>query len=181
MRKIFTIIFYSLLFSCSAGISSLYNHDYKLSSENANSKTTNLSVNIPNGWFEAEDNECNCIDLWLVRDDYSATLNFTQLFADKTVFSSSSENKLKHMTEFSKVFVKAKLGKNFTSFFNEEHFEINNKKFYAFEYKNEENKTIRIVVFNHNEKYFELKAIPAKNISNKDLFTVQNSVLSSIK
>jgi hypothetical protein len=181
MRKTLITAFCLFLYSCSVGVSSLYNHDHKLTTERAFSTISNLSVTIPEGWFAAEENECNCLDIWLVKNDYSATLNFGQLFIDDKVLTLSNENELKQAAEFSKVFIKAKMGKNFTSFLNEEHFKIGNYGFYAFEFRNEENRIIRIVVFKHREKFFELKAIPAKEISTKELFIVQNSVLSSIR
>ena len=52
---------------CSTGLSSIYSADYPLTKENAKSKSAQLTVKIPQGWFAAEDNENNLIDLWLVK------------------------------------------------------------------------------------------------------------------
>jgi hypothetical protein len=112
-----------LIQSC-GGISSIYNFNYPLTSETAKSKSSALSVKIPKGWSVIEDNECKCTDLWLVKDDYSATLNFVALNLDSLTTDNIRSDEINSLVQFSKSFIKAKYGNEFKGFTNEEMFEI---------------------------------------------------------
>ena len=107
----------------------MYNSNYALTKEYAKARSAQLSVKIPQGWFTVEDNENKLIDLWLVKDDYSATLNFIALNIDSLTMRGIQNDELKSIFEFSKIFKKAKYGKSFGGFVNQENFEINKKKF----------------------------------------------------
>jgi hypothetical protein len=178
---IFFILFLLTAAGCSSSPSSQYDSNYLLTAEIARSKAAVLNVKIPQGWFTAEDNECNCIDLWLIKDDYSATLNFVVLNVDSLTIKTIKNDELNAITEISKVFKKIKYGKNFKGFTNEETFVLNTKIFTAYEYHDESNRNIRVVVFKANDKFFELSAIPVKTENLSGLYKIQNSVLSSIK
>jgi hypothetical protein len=158
----------------------LYDSNYTLTNEIAKAKTTQLSVKIPQGWFTAEDNENKLIDLWLVKDDYSATLNFVSLNLDSLTMKEIQSNEIKSVVEFSKAFKKAKYGKTFGGFVNQESFEINKKRFYAYEYFDDAKRNIRVVVFKTGNRFYELTAIPVKTQNLQELYKIQNSVLSSI-
>lgn len=176
------LIFSSLLFlfSCGGSLSSIYDSSSPLSHETAKSKSSQLSVKIPQGWFTAEDNETKLIDLWLVKDDYSATLNFIALNLDSLTRKEIRNDELKGAAELSKTFRKAKYGKSFKGFLNEELFEINKKLFSAYEYVDDSKRTIRVVVFKYSSKFFELTAVPVKPQDLQELFKIQNSVLTSV-
>lgn len=169
-----------MLDACSSGLSSLYDYNYTLTNEIAKAKTTRLSVKIPQGWFTAEDNENKLIDLWLVKDDYSATLNFVALNIDSLTMKEIQSDEIKSVVEFSKAFKKAKYGKTFGGFVNQETFEINKKKFSAYEYLDDAKRNIRVVVFKSGNKFYELTAIPVKTQNLQELYKIQNSVLSLI-
>ncbi len=158
----------------------MYDSNYILTNEIAKSKSSQLSIKVPYGWFIAEDNENKLIDLWLVKDDYSATLNFIALNIDSLTSKEIRNDEIKSVVEFSKVFKKAKYGKTFGGVVNQETFEINKKKFSAYEYSDDAKRNIRVVVFKFGNKFYELTAIPVKTQNLQELYKIQNSVLSSI-
>ncbi len=158
----------------------MYDSNYTLTNEIAKSKSSQLSAKIPPGWFMAEDNENKLIDLWLVKDDYSATLNFIALNIDSLTMQGIRNDEIKSVVEFSKVFKKARYGKTFGGVVNQETFEINKKKFSAYEYSDDAKRNIRVVVFKFGNKFYELTAISVKTQNLQELYKIQNSVLSSI-
>ena len=174
------LILIVLIQSCSSGLSSLYESNYTLTNEYAKAKSSQLSVKIPQGWFAAEDNENKLIELWLVKDDYSATLNFISLNVDSLTMKEIQSDEIKSVVEFSKIFKKVKYEKSFGGFANQENFEINKKKFSAYEYLDDAKRNIRVVVFKSDNKFYELTAIPVKTRNLQELYKIQNSVLSSI-
>jgi len=168
-----------LIQSC-GGISSIYNFDYPLTSEIAKAKSSTLSVKIPKGWSAVEDNECKCTDLWLVKDDYSATLNFVSLNPDSLTTSDIRNDEINSLVQLSKEYVKAKYGNEFKGFTNDEMFELNKNKFAAYQYLDEKTRNIRVIILKSGKRYYELSAIPVKTKNLTDLFNTQNSVLISI-
>ncbi|MEW6701188.1 MAG: hypothetical protein AB1298_00570 [Bacteroidota bacterium] len=181
MQYFLYLILALILASCAGGISSIYSTAYPLTTETAKAKTSSLSVKIPEGWFAAEDNEQKLIDLWLIKDDYSAALNFVALNVDSLTMKEIQNDELKSIVELSQTFKKAKYGKALTNFTNQEFFEINKKHFAAYEYLNDSKKNIRVVVFKIGNKFYELSAVPYKTENLSELYKIQNSVLASIR
>ena len=165
----------------SCGGASIYETDYPLSKEMAYSKTSNLYVNLPSGWFTAEDNECNCTDLWIVKNDYSQSITFKKINLDEAVLKEFDGNGLDKIAFYSKTFARVKLGKDFKNFSNEEVFEINGKTFAAYEYLNKNQIPVRVVVFRQYNKYYESEAIAKDGKNSVELFKIQNAVLSTLK
>jgi len=168
-----------LVQSC-GGISSIYNNNYPLTSESAKVKSSSLSVRIPKGWSAVDDNECKCTDLWLVKDDYTATLNFIALNVDSLTANNIRNDEIHSLIQLSKAYIKAKYGNEFMGFTNDEMFEINNNKFAAYQYIDEKMRNIRVVILKSGKRYYELSAIPVKTINLNELFNTQNTVLTSI-
>ncbi len=181
IKKYFSLLTALLLFSCSAASVSLYNFDYPLTAETAVSQTTSLNVKIPRGWFTADDNEFHRIDLWLIKDDYSENLQFTSLHLDSLANQEVEKNGLKEIVDLSKEFKIARYGKSMSAFTNPESFELGKNHFEAYQYKDGQNRNIRVVVFKYGHKFYELTAIPATTSNLSELYRIQNSVLSSIK
>jgi hypothetical protein len=179
-RIFFLLAIIVLTYGCGSSLSSIYDSNYPLSKETAKSKTSQLTVKIPQGWFAAEDNENNLINLWLVKADYSATLNFIALNIDSLTMKDIRGDEMNRIVKFSQAFRKAKSGKAMKEFINQEKFEINKKRFAAYEYVDDSKRTIRVVVFSSGNKYYELSAIPFKTDNPQELYKIQNSVLYSI-
>jgi hypothetical protein len=179
LKKYFSLLTVVLLFSCNAASVSLYNFDYPLTNEIAKSKVSALKVKIPHGWFTADDNEFHRIDLWLVKDDYSENLQFTCLNLDSLANQEFQKTGLKKIAELSKDFKIARYGKNIT-FTNLESFDLGENHFEAYQYKDGEDRSIRVVVLKYGNKFYELTAIPVKSNNLSELYRIQNSVLSSL-
>lgn len=178
--KIFSFLSILIFIQSCGGISSIYNFNYPLTSETAKTKSSELSLKIPIGWSAIEDNECKCTDLWLVKDDYSATLNFVTLNLDSVTTNDIRNDEINSLVQLSKAYVKAKHGNEFKGFTNDEIFEINKNKFAAYQYMDEKMRNIRVIILKSGKKYYELSAIPVKTKNLTDLFSTQNSVLTSI-
>ena len=183
IRQLKIFFFPTLLFlvhGCAGSISSIYDSSYPLSDETAKSKSAQLTVKVPQDWFVAENDENNSVDLWLVNQDYSATLNFVPLNLDSVIIKSIHGDELNSIVKFSQIFRKAQFGKTMNEFIHQEVFEMNGKKFAAYEYADDSKRAVRVVVFRSGDKYYELSAIPFKNQNPFELYKIQNSVLSSI-
>jgi len=169
-----------LLSSCSSGLSSIYDFDYPLSKAYTKSISGNLNIQVPQGWFVAHDNENNTVDLWLVKDDYSATIKFVSISFNLEAAKSLVNDDLLSFVELNKVLVKSKLGKSFKGFTYEEQFG-NSTTFFAYQYSDAENQLVRTVVFNVNQQFYESTAFALKSENHSEIFKAQNSVLASIK
>lgn len=169
------------LIKCSAGINSLYTFDYPLTNEKAYSTLSNISVKIPEGWYQIDDNEYGTISLWLMKNDLSSSLQFSLINLDDAIIKDNPDNSLEKVKEYNKIFVKLKYGNEFTGFFNQEDFEINGKSFKAYQYTNDKNQIIRTVIFIHKEKFYESVAVTNSKNSDFELFTIQNTVLSTLE
>jgi hypothetical protein len=192
-----SLIFFSFLFislivnSCSTSKKiitkgSNFTTDYPLTEDIAYSASSDLTIRIPEGWTSAEDNECDCLDLWLIRDDFSAQLNLITYEVDDEIRKEAINGNLDTLVYFSKHLKKLRLKNNFQETGGDEYFEINEKPFAAYEYIGDEGLPIRIVVFQYKGRIFELSAIPAQKVGKSkvdinELFTVQQTVLASIK
>jgi len=179
MKRILSVIIVVILFSCSGGSPSMDFSAELLSKQKAYSKISNIYVNLPIGWFIAEDNECNCTDLWLVKNDYSVSIAFKKINMADSVLC-KDEEEIEKITFYSKAFVRARLGKDFKYFHGEETFELNGKIFSAYQYQNEKNQTIRTAVFKHYNMFYECEAVSKKSGATDELYSVQNAVLSTL-
>jgi len=167
-----------VLSSCSSGLSSVYDFDYPLTTK---SNSTRLQIQIPQGWFVAEDNEFMLTDIWLVKEDYLATIKFVAVTLDDETAESFASDELGKVVELNKVLLKAKLGKNFKGFTNEETFNSNSTVFSAYQYLDEKDEPVRTVVFKNDSKFYEVTAFALKSANPTEIFKAQNSVLASLK
>lgn len=177
-----TVLLLIFLFSCS-GPASLYHFDFPLSSELALSKTTDLSVNVPRGWFTAEDNKDDKIDLWLVEENYAATISFIRLNPDEETKRSFGKYELQKVEDFSRLNNKIAHRDKYIDLIKNESFELNGREFRAYQFSGSKY-LYRTVVFRYKNYFYECTAAvkPGQN-ENETLkvFSVQNSVLQSIK
>lgn len=160
--------------------------DYPLTKDSAYSASSSLSLKIPKGWTAAEDKDCKCIDLWLIREDFSATIDLFTINPGAIFQQHPEEDTLKVVMEFSKDLKKAKLKEKFKQVQEDEYFSLDNRNYGAYEYEGDEGLPVRVVVFRYKINFFELAAIPASAVGKrpvvpKDLFKVQQTILTSIK
>ncbi|MEW6652332.1 MAG: hypothetical protein AB1394_02570, partial [Bacteroidota bacterium] len=112
-RLIFSTGIVFIFTHCSGGLSSIYNFDYPITKSIAKSNSGKLNVQIPQGWFAAEDNENYNVDLWLVKNDYSTTIKFTAVSLVEETKTRFSDDELAKVVELNKVLVKHRFGKSF--------------------------------------------------------------------
>jgi hypothetical protein len=183
-KKIIVLIVFTTLFfvSCS-GPSSLYNFDSELTSETVSSQTTTLKVNVPKGWFSALDNKDGKIDLWLIKDDYSASISFIRVNPDKETIKEVNKAGLQKIKEYSQLNNKLAHRTSYIDLFKTENFDINGRKFTSYQFAGSNN-VYRVVVFSYKDQYYECTA-SIKPGQTKDaqteIYSIQNSVLQSIK
>ncbi len=181
MKRFFLLIICVLIVSCSKTEQLLYDSSSPLTSEKAYSRSSSLSVKIPQGWFTAEDNDTFLIDLWLIEDNYISQIAFKTI--NLTEFSSIPN--LKTLLRYSKTQKKVELNGKFKEVIPDENFYINTIEFASYQYYGENGLPVRCVLFTFNNKVFECIAQFSIK-ANKDkansagLFKVQNSVLGSI-
>lgn len=166
---------------CTLSKISIYDLNYQLTEKIAKSIYGDLSVQIPKGWFLAENNEDKSTDIWLVKDSYSASIKFSLINLNEDAKRIFTDHSLQKIVAINKSLLKIKLGKQFKGFTHEEEFEINGKKFIAFEYINENSFPVRVIVFNHQNKFYEVAAFAKTLEELNEVFMVQNSILKTIK
>ncbi len=179
------IILVQIFSSCTASKKIDMKKDYPLSDDIAYSESTDLTVQIPLGWTSAEDDICNCIDLWLIKDDFSATISFVKMNYDSLMMKSISSDELSAMLNYSRELKRNQLKEKFVKIDKDEFFEIKNNRIAAYKFQNENSDTIRVAVFKYQNNYFELSAMPSGEVSNREvnieeILSVQNSILKSV-
>lgn len=177
-----------LLWSCAATpptADKTVKTEYPLTKNIAYSLSSTLQLHVPAGWFTSEDNECNCIDIWLIRDDFSATINLMTLETD-TIQDETPKDEIARLLTVSKEKRSAKLSDRFIQIKEDEFFVISERQYAAYEFQGDEGLPVRVVVFRYKDKYFEMSAMPASEVGGRpvnptELFEVQKAVLSSIR
>ena len=183
LKIIIPAILLMLLFSCS-GSASLYESDYPLTSDAAYSESQKLTVNIPKGWFTADDNQENKSDLWLIKEDYSATISFTPIIFDEEIKDRYGNSNLSEIVNYSKLSQKLAHLNEFIDLLKNESFEMNGMKFSFYQFAGKHGNLYRVVVFEYSDHFYECIAAikpPQSNEKKNEIFSIQNSVLNSIK
>ena len=184
----YCISFFTALFlsSCGTSSTSLYDFNYPLTGEKALAANSVFSVNVPEGWYKVDNNQNNALTLWLVKKDLSASMQIMPIIPDDKLNGQNNRTKLESLLDYSKIFKKEEVGKKFRTIGSDEYFELNNRPCTAYSFINKDNLQARIVIFNKDNAYYEFTASPSpKTDSTKyipaELFSAQNSVLSSLK
>ena len=193
MRKIFlliiTVAVSFLIYSCTPSRRSVYTSDYPLSYDRAESLSTQLTVGIPEGWINIEDNKNRAADLWLLSEDLTASILFTPIHIDLTTMNEIRENEsddLMDVLEYSKTIRKALHGNIYKEILEDEYFSIDGRSFAAYRFRTETQGITRIIVFKYLNYFFEMSAEfnNTTGLSEEDyenLFYIQNSAISSLK
>jgi hypothetical protein len=181
MKKYFVFFILILIIGCSTTEQLLYETNYPLTNKIVKSGTLNFSVNIPQGWFTSKENIDNIIDIWLLEDKLSAQIAFSAL--NTSNFDKSIS--LKDVLNFSQRQKKAELGNKYKEVIPNEHFYINAIEYFSYQYFDDNNLPVRVVIFSVNNNFIECVASFSGNIypekaKPSTLFKVQNSVLSSM-
>ncbi|MFH0735328.1 MAG: hypothetical protein V1773_12865 [bacterium] len=180
-NKYLFLLFLIFIISCSQTEQLLYDTSFPLTNESAYSRSTQLSVKIPQGWFTTEDNDSKLIDLWLVEDNFSSQIAFKIISFHN--FEESAD--LNSIVKYSKSLKKIELGKNYSEVIPDETFFINAIEFKCYQFYESNQLPSRFVIFKFNNKYYEcIASFSPQAVKEKAsptvLFKIQNSVLKSL-
>ncbi len=157
-----------------------------LSAEIVTTMDRELSVRLPVGWTHTLD-EANApqILLWMVRDDYGATITFSPMTMDPSVYQrlrgdgllavAKASLSLKRQAAYDSVQVER----------TPELFSIGSRAFASYEYSISGGSIlVRVVVFDTGSRFMECVAMPASTSMSRQeqirLFQLQQSVLTSL-
>lgn len=180
---IFIVFSLSLFTSCSSLNNSIYKNDFPLTSIKTNSIDSSFSVLIPKGWFSSLDNDCQCSEIFLVRNDLKASLSFVPVnYETKSEFDLIRNN----LVNYSKIMKEAELKDKLIEIGKPEFFNAGNIQCAAYKYYNNISLPVRTVLFKFNNHYLELNAyITEKGLNGRlipvDLYNVQNTIIESLQ
>lgn len=183
-KKLFKNLSFGLIIiiaACSGRINSLYFSDYPLTTGKVSSQSGKFSVLLPKGWFIAEDNDLRINEIWLIKEDYSASISFIPINVDSSTADQLVLGGLQELKRLNIAFRKAKVGNASFSILNEEFFQVNDTEFFAYEYTTEDHAKIRVVLFKFNGKFYECSASSSNSQNSEELFNVQNTILATIQ
>ncbi len=170
-RLVVILIVEILVYSCS-NVRYSTNAE-KTFEENYAEGESGLKVKIPEGWFRAFDTENNFFDVWLVNEDYSASLKFTVINID------SLNGTLVDVFEISQTANKITYG-NPVSFENDKNESSDRLSYKIFK----EGKVLAgVTVFKINDTFYECKADFADNFpenEKKSIFELQKSIIDDL-
>ncbi|MCX7876436.1 MAG: hypothetical protein N2321_09765 [Melioribacteraceae bacterium] len=175
----FLIICLIQLTKCSSS-NSIYDSNEKLSNDYVISKHSSLKLQIPIGWFKAEEEQENNFDFWLVKNDYTATIKLFIINLSDELKNDSLKTDVKSIAEIEMDLIRNKFKNNFKGFNNIEKFSLNDKICFAFEFLDEHSNPTRIIIFKYQNQFYEVSA-STKNISTQqEIFSIQNTIIKSI-
>jgi len=184
--KILLLILILVLSGCGSSFNSLYESNYPLTSHRIFSRAGTLSVKVPEEWFAAEDNEKNIFDIWLVKNDYSASMSLVPLNIDEKISEEISISGVEGLLQISKSFRKLESSFGYAETLSSEFFEYNGIEYASYQYLKNNNLKERVIIFLYHRVPYELTV--SCEISEMcddqfmhELFIIQNAVLLSIK
>jgi hypothetical protein len=171
-----------------AGCASVpYESNYPMTAEVVSSLNDDVRLRVPKGWFATTD-ETNAPNLlvWLVREDYGATMAISEIKADANTRTQMDKKGLEALAAISFA-LKAERAKGKAELVTKpREFKLNGREYCSYEYSIDSRKTlIRVVVFNTGKHLYDFAVVPAEKAGVKfdpqALFVVQQSVLSSLE
>lgn len=184
-KKILKYLFFSLLILILSHCSSKYsqsNIDNILTSKRAVSKTSGLSFQIPKGWHQVDANDSTFIDLWLVEDNFNASISLMPIHTNMEIETTN----LHDYFEYSKVLNNVKYDNKIEIKSEDEQSIINNTHTVVYSFTTTQNQYFRVAVFQLKNKFYELTALIDERlshgkISKDELARIQDYLLASIK
>lgn len=167
------------LASCAGSVP--YTSHYPLSSDFFHSHDGALTGKLPQGWFASTDDSIvSSLTVWLIREDFSATLSIKELTLDQRTEQQVRQNGLKLLANVSAGFQSDHATE---AGIDPKEFDIDGKQFCSYEIGSAMARK-RIVVFMARGKYYECEARAVKGNWTADdlnrMFSIQQSVLGSL-
>jgi hypothetical protein len=183
LRKV-SIISVFLLAGCA---SVPYEANYPMTDEVVKSLNEDVQIKVPKGWFATTD-ESNAPNLlvWLVREDYGATMAISEIKADASTRRQLERKGLEALAEISFALKSERAKGKAEMVVKPREFKVDGRKFCSYEYSTDRRKTIvRVVVFDTGKHLYDFAVVPAEKegvkTDPKNLFIIQQSVLNSMQ
>jgi len=175
-----TLVLAFLFASCSTKLQ--YAITTRLTQERFISRSELFSGNIPSGWFSSIDTvHGNSLDVWILRNDYSAAIAFRELNLDQKSKEIVLKEGLDFLAELSKSF---SITDSSVMIRESKEFKIGENEFCSYELRSG-TLVKRYVVFPVGNHFFECEATTLKGEwqqpSITELFTLQQSILASLQ
>jgi len=158
----------------------------EMSREYVSASDGSISVLRPEGWLRTSDPaEAPSILLWLVNDDYTASLSFVHMQMDPALYETLKKDGLEAVAKVS-LGLKQRGADDAVHLVQPvEQFRIGGRLCAAYEYRTGAAEAlIRIVVFDTGSRFMECTLFPASSAitpaANRKLFELQQSVLASL-
>jgi len=158
----------------------------EMSSMRAQTAEEDVGVLIPVGWKETIDqlNAPNII-LWLVREDYAASISFTSLNMDPALYAALKKDGEIAIAKVSLGLKKNRATDSVQIVQQPESFTLRGRRCAAYEYSIDRGLTvIRVVVFDTGTRFLDCALLPTSSTitpaDNRQLFETQQSVLASM-
>lgn len=145
-----------------------------------------LRVLRPEGWLRTSDpKNAPSILLWLVREDYSASISFTQIKMDPALYQTLKGEGIAAVAKVSLSLKERNAEDSVTVVTPVERFKVGGRICAAYEYRiAAAEPVIRVVVFDTGTRFMECALYPASvtvtPADNRTLFEVQQTVLASM-
>ncbi|MCB2204905.1 hypothetical protein KQI65_09145 [bacterium] len=158
----------------------------ELSKDYVSSEDGSLRVLRPEGWSKTSDaKNAPSILLWLVRDDYSASISFTPLQMDPALYQTLKKDGIEAVAKVSLSLKERNAEDSVTVVQPVELFKVGDRISAAYEYRvGAAQPVVRVVVFDSGSRYLECTLYPATvsvtPAENRRLFEVQQTVLASL-
>jgi hypothetical protein len=146
-----------------------------------------LAVACPKGWQETVDKKnAPAIALWLVKEDYAASLSFNPMKMDPALYRALQKDGLNAVAKVSLSLKKNNAQDTVTVVQTFEPFQLNKRNYIAYEYTTDGGKTVvRVVVFDTGKQFFECVLLPATvsltPTEQRLLFETQQSILKTLR
>lgn len=146
-----------------------------------------LSVRVPEGWRETSDERnAPAILLWLVREDYGASLSFSALTMNPALFDALRRDGLLAVARTSLALKRSNAHDSVRVVVQPELFTLAARAHAAYEYSTDNGASVvRVVVFEAGRRFIECAMTPVAPTpgaaEQRTLFEVQQSVLASLE
>jgi hypothetical protein len=157
-----------------------------MSSSRIAARDRDFSVALPQGWKETSDPaNAPAVILWMVREDYAASISFTNLQMDPALYMKLKRDGLVSIAKVGLSLKKQRARDSVSVVQAPESFTLNGRNYAAYEYSIDGGRSVaRVVVFDSGSRFIECALMPAAgDLPQSDrlrLFETQQSVLASL-
>ncbi|MBZ0179919.1 MAG: hypothetical protein K8F36_11550 [Melioribacteraceae bacterium] len=175
-----------LIYGCGASNTSVFKNDVELGPVVYSNKEYGITMRLPSGWEILKENECNCTKVWIVRNDYGASLNLSRIYLDHITNEEIQKAPIEILLAYIKTLKAAEMNGRFAQIGKNELFKIGSRDYGAIIYYGKNNMPVRSIIFKHKNYFYQFDAyVTEPGIGNKllpdEVYSIQNAVLASVE